>query len=207
MKVINKDDKRAIKLAELVSNVFNPGFLAILILLVAVYESQMPFNVSIGWYLGIIVLNGVIPGMVYWFFTSKGYVFDDTLHNEDVHRERVAIYGVFLLLTTIELLVMVSAKHFYQPLYATLVGGIIAIIIAGVLSYFWKVSMHSSMITFFVLMIVLMFGPAWWPVVFLIPLVWWARLVLYRHTIWQLLVGMILSIVVAMGTFWGFGLL
>lgn len=195
------------KLAEFVSNVFNPGFLAILILLVAVYESQMPHNVSVGWYIGILVLNGVIPGMVYWFFTSKGYVFDDTLHNEDVHRERVYIYGIFLLLTTIELLVIVSAKHFYQPLYATLVGGIVAIIIAGVLSYFWKVSMHSSMITFFVLMFVLMFGPAWWPVILLIPVVWWSRLVLYRHTIWQLLVGMILSVGVALGTFWFFGLI
>ncbi len=194
------------KIAEFVSNVFNPGILAILILLVSVYESAMPFNVSVGWYIGILVLNGIIPGMIYWFFVHKGYIFDDTLHNDDVHKERVVIYGAFLVLTAIELLVMVTARHFYQPLYATFVGGIIAIVIAGVLSYFWKVSMHSSMITFFVLMLMLMFGPAWWPAIFLIPLVWWSRLVLYRHTIWQLLGGMILSILVALGTFWFFGL-
>lgn len=200
-------DQKNIKFAELVSNIFNPGILAILILLVAVYKSGMPTNIAVGWYVGILVLNGVIPGMIYLFFTHKGYVFDDTLHNDDVHKERVAIYGVFLSLTAIELLVMVAARHFYQPLYATFVGGTVAIIIAGAVSYFWKVSMHSSMITFFVLMLILMFGPDWWPTILLIPLVWWSRLVLYRHTIWQLLGGMLLSIAVALGTFWFFGLL
>lgn len=199
--------KKSIKFAELVSDIFNPGILAIIILLVAVYKSSMPSNVSTCWYIGILVLNGVIPGMIYLFFTHRGFVFDDTLHNDDVHRERVIIYGIFLALTAIELLIMISARHYYQPLLATFVGGIGAIIIGGILSYFWKVSMHSSMITFFVLMLILIFGPAWWPAIFLIPLIWWSRLVLYRHTIWQLLVGMILSIMVAFGTFLFFGLI
>jgi len=195
------------KFAEYISTIFNPGVLAILILLAAVYKSGMPFSVAVGWYVAILVLNGLIPGLVYLFFTSKGYIFDDTLHNKKVHRERVVLFGLFLTVTAIELLILVCTRMFYQPMYAVLVGGIVAIVIAGGVSYFWKVSMHSSMITFFVLMLILIFGPAWWSVIFLIPLVWWARLVLYRHTIWQLLAGMIFSIIVALGTFWFFGLI
>jgi len=182
------------KISEVVSAIFNPGILAIVILFVAIARSNMPADVAIGWYVSALVLNCIIPGMVYMFFTSRGFVFDDTLHHKDVHRERVGLFGSFLAVTAIELLMMVMTGQFYQPLFAVLVGGIGAIIIAGAISYFWKMSMHSSMVTFFTLMIVYIFGWSWWPIFLLIPLVWWSRLILYRHTIWQLLGGAIFSI-------------
>jgi hypothetical protein len=205
--MINNQSRKTNIIASIVSNIFNPGILAILILLVAVFKSNMTLNESIAWYMAILILNGLIPGLIYLFFTQKGYVFDDTLHNREVHKERIVIFGVFLAVATIELLILVMLGNLYQPLYATLVGGIVAIIVAGGVSYFWKVSMHSSIVTFFVLMIILIFGFNWWPVAFIIPLTWWSRLVLYRHTIWQLIVGMSLSLMIALGTFWFFGLL
>jgi len=196
-----------VKIAKVISLVFNPGVLANLIVFAAIYKSHMPQNAALGWYIAIFVLNVVIPGLVYLFFTSRGYIFDDSLKNKKVQKERIIILLVFLAVATIELLMMVSQGEFYQPLYAVLVGGIIAIIIASMVSYFWKVSMHSSAVTMFVMMILFIFGPNFWPAIFLIPIVWWARLVLHRHTIWQLLVGSILSISVIYAVFYYFKLL
>lgn len=195
------------KIAEIVSVILNPGVLAILILFMAIYKSHMPFNIALGWYIAVLVLNCIIPGLIYLFFTHHGYVFDDTLHNKHVHRERIILFGVFLSVTAVELLVMALTRQFYQPLFAVIIGGIVAIIIAGAVSYFWKVSMHSSMITFFTMMIVFIFGYQYWPVFLLIPLIWWARLVLYRHTIWQLFAGMFFSILIVLSTFYFFGLI
>jgi membrane-associated phospholipid phosphatase len=202
-----KKNKTLIKIAEVVSEIFNPGILAIIILLTAVYMSKMPFNEAIGWYIAIIVVNGFICGLCYIFFTTKGYIFDDTLKHEKVHKERIILFGLFLAITSFELLIMSTSNQFYQPLFAVLVGGIVSILIASGVSYFWKVSMHSSMITMFVLMIIIMFGIQTWPILFLIPLVWWSRLVLCRHTIWQLICGMLLSILVIYFTFRIFGLI
>lgn len=196
------------KIAYLVSAIFNPGILALVILIVAVIKSPISRIETICWILAILVLNGIIPVLVYLFFTSRGYVFDDTLHNKKVHRERIIIFGLFLVLACWELLMLVVTKNFYQPFLAVLIGGIISISIAGIVSYFWKMSMHSSMITFFVIMFMLMFDyQKVWPLIVFIPIVWWARLILHRHTIWQLLGGFIFSIVVIIATFNYFGML
>lgn len=195
------------KIATIISAIANPGILAVVILVVAIFKS--PFNQieTICWLLAILVLNGLIPALVYLFFTSRGFVFDDTLHNDKVHRERIILFGLFLALACWELLMLVLTKNFYQPLLAVLIGGIIAIILTGIISYFWKVSMHSSIITFFVMMIILMYGRQFWPIAILIPIVWWSRIILHRHTIWQLLAGFVLSITIVILIFNSFEIL
>jgi len=200
-------NKKLIQIAKFISDIFNPGVLALIILFTAVYRSSLAREEAFAWYLAILVVNGLIPGVFYLFFTSRGYVFDDTLKNKKVHKERILLLGLFLVITVIEVLIMSATGNYYQPLYAVLVGGIISIIIAAIVSYFWKVSMHSSMITFFTLMVIFMFGPATWPVLFLIPLVWWSRLILCRHTIWQLIIGSIISIIIVYFTFHFFSLI
>lgn len=195
------------KIAEVISNISNPGLLAILIIFMAVYRSEMPHNIAIAWYIAILIFNCVIPGIIYLYFTKKGYVFDDTLSHENVHKERILLFGSFLLVAVLELVIMVVTHEHYQPLLATIVGGIVSIVFASVVSYFWKISMHSAMITYFTMMLVFIFGYQYWPVFLLIPLVWWARLVLHRHTIWQLLGGCGLSIAIVLIIFKFFGLI
>lgn len=184
------------KIANYISDLFNPALLALVILLAATYKSDFSAKEVIGWYVTILVLNGLVPTVVYFFFTSKGYRFDDSLENKEVHKERIIIFLVLLAITGFELFFMLISNQLYQPLYAVLVGGMVSITIATIISYFWKVSLHSSLITFFVAMVILLFGYTYWPVISLIPLVWWARLSLNKHTIWQLVVGAALSFLI-----------
>ena len=187
-------NKLAIKIANIVSDVFNPVALAIIILVAAVYKSKMPDHLEMYWYIAIFVLDVLIPGLVYLFFTKKGFVFDGALANEKIKKERIILLGIFLLVTVVEILVVQISGYVYQPLYAVLIGGAISLVIASIISYFWKISMHSSGVTMLVMMFLLVFGMSMWPLIILIPLVWWARLVLKRHNIWQLLAGCALSI-------------
>ncbi|MCL5795474.1 MAG: hypothetical protein M1338_03890 [Patescibacteria group bacterium] len=195
------------KIASFVSNyLLNPGVLALVILVMAVLRSRMPENTLICWLLAILVLNTAIPGLFYLFFTSHGFVFDATLQNKKVNRERLAILGIFLALITLELLILVSTGA-YQPLLAVFAGGILTIVIGGAITYFWKISIHATLTTFFVAMIILLYGWNFWPVIFLIPLVFWSRIILNRHTFLQLLFGCILSLAIVLVTFNVFGLL
>lgn len=195
------------KIAEVVSFITNPGLLAIVIIFIAVYRSDMPSNVATSWYITVLILNCIIPGAVYLFFTKKGYVFDDTLSHKNVHKERIILFASFLFVAILELLAMIVMHEYYEPLFATIVGGIVSIVVVSIVSYFWKVSMHSSMITCFTMMLVFIFGYQYWLIFLLIPLVWWARLVLNRHTIWQLLAGCGLSIIIIVSVFKFFGLI
>lgn len=200
-------NKLKLMLANLISEFFNPIILAIIILLFGIYKSDMPQSIALGWYIGVLVLNFFIPGGIYLFFTNKGYIFDDSLKNEKVKRQRIILMMIFLLVTAFEILVLSNSEEIYQPLFAILVGGIIAIVLASVVSYFWKISLHSAMITMLVMMIICLYGYQYWPLVLTIPLVWWARIVLNRHTIFQLIAGFLFSVAVVFFTFSYFNLI
>lgn len=195
------------KIARVVSDIlFNPGVLAIIILIVAVLKSSMPETIMYCWLIAVIVLNGVIPGLFYLFFTSRGYVFDTREQNIKIRKERIIIFSVFLALVTLELLILVSTR-IYQPLLAVFTGGIITLVVGSIITYFWKISVHSAMITFFVAMLVIIFGWQVWYAVVLIPIVWWSRLVLNRHTLLQLLFGFFLSLAIIVSTFYMYSLI
>lgn len=193
------------KIANLISNIFNPAILAIVMLLVAVLKSSMTQVETTSWILAIIVLNGVIPGLFYLFFTHHGWVFDDTLQNKKILRERTILFSIFLVLATLELLILVST-HPYQPILTVFSGGIVTLIIIGLITYFWKISIHATMITFFVVMFILLYGWRIWLILLLIPIIFWSRLMLKRHNFWQLLFGFILSLIIVLGTFYVYGL-
>lgn len=166
----------------------------------------MSTQTTLCWILAVLVLNAAIPGLFYMFFTSRGYVFDDTLQNKKVQRERLIIFSIFLTVITLELLILVSTGV-YQPLLAVFTGGILTIVLGGMITYFWKISIHASLTTFFVVMLIVIFGWKVWPVVFLIPLIFWSRIVLNRHTFLQLFFGCLISLAIVLTTFNLFGLL
>ena len=72
------------------------------------------------------------------------------------------------------------------------------IFVFGMISTKWKISLHTGINTFGVLIINFLFD---WqlPILFLIPpVVFWARFILKKHTIAQLLAGIVVSAVLAL---------
>ena len=186
--------------AKFISLVFDPAMLGIIILIVAVIVSGMSSMETISWIIGVIILNGFIPLLFVLYFQKKGLVFDAELANEEVHRQRIQMFFVFLVIVAIEFMILLSTTK-YQPLLAVFTGGMVAISLTAVVSYYWKISLHSAMITFFVCMIMFLFGFQFWPIIVTIPIVGWSRLVLKRHTLMQLVAGFFLALIVVSVTF------
>ncbi|MGP0222004.1 MULTISPECIES: phosphatase PAP2 family protein [unclassified Paenarthrobacter] len=80
-----------------------------------------------------------------------------------------------------------------------LIGGIAVL---AVVSAFWKMSGHGSAISAAAVIVVLMFGPAWSPVLLLIPAVGWSRVVLRAHTLGQVIAGSLFGGGVIAGLWW-----
>lgn len=188
------------KLAKFISWLFDPPFFAIAILIVAILRSPMTPIETVSWIIGVIVLNAFVPLIFLHYFTAQGLVFDDELKNEAVHRQRIQIFIVFLIMVTLQFILLLCTKQ-YQPLLAVFTGGIIAITLCIIITYFWKISLHGAMTTFFIAMIIYIYGWQYWPIIFFIPLVGWSRIELNRHTVWQFIAGCALAVAVVVGTF------
>lgn len=62
-----------------------------------------------------------------------------------------------------------------------------------IISLFWKISGHAGAITLATGLIIRWFGWNWWPVLILVPLMGWARVVTKNHTFLQVLIGTVYS--------------
>jgi membrane-associated phospholipid phosphatase len=71
-----------------------------------------------------------------------------------------------------------------------MVLGIVAgIVMLAAVSPFWKISGHAAAVSSAAAIFVLMLGPAWLPLLVLIPAVGWSRVVLRAHTLAQVVAG------------------
>ncbi len=77
----------------------------------------------------------------------------------------------------------------FIPILAAFVG-------FALISHFWKISGHVMSASLAVGMIIARFGWDWWPVLFIVPLLSWARVVTKNHTIGQVIAGAIYSWVI-----------
>ena len=70
---------------------------------------------------------------------------------------------------------------------------LVALIGFAIITQFWKMSGHAMAAALATGIIVHRFGPSWWPVLLVVPLVSWARVIRRDHTIWQVVAGALYS--------------
>jgi hypothetical protein len=70
--------------------------------------------------------------------------------------------------------------------------------VISIITFFWKISFHSSYITLFSIIYLIVFGK--WAVftLVLIPLVGWSRIKLKKHTLAQVLVGVVVTAITSL---------
>jgi len=71
---------------------------------------------------------------------------------------------------------------------------------------FWKISLHAAGATATVVALIALFGVTATPAILLIPVIFWARLTLNKHTPAQLITGSLVAAAIAILVFWKFGL-
>lgn len=194
------------KTANRISLILNPDILIPVIMIIGFLYTDIQLDNKVYAILGIVFFNYLL--LLYWRNLLKkiGVVIDDKLSNKKVQRIRVAaLMPEFLIYVAETLLIaQLGAK---QPLFAIMIALIIIAAVSGCISIFWKISAHAEGFVFLVMVLGLLFSPAYWLLVGGLPLVWWARLKLERHTPTQLAMGTIVPPVVTFLVFSYFKLL
>jgi len=183
------------KIAEIISLIFNPGFLILISLLLGIEKSNFSKNNEIIILSSAILLNGFLPAALMLYYSKKGIVIDDVLLNKEVLQNRSHILGWGAVLLSLEA-ICVSFLKKPEPIFAICVTLVAILGALFIITLYRKISLHAAGITFFSFIIIVLFGRSFWPVLFLIPIVVWSRLYLLRHTKTQLVAGFFVTLII-----------
>ncbi len=183
--------------ARVLTEVFQPPVVVLVLLLISpAIEPGFPGTMWFGLLAAIFVC--VLPLAYVLVMVKLGRITD---HHVSDRRQRPAVLLMTLASVVVGLLVLhlLGGPVSVTVMIIALIGGIGVL---AVVSAFWKMSGHASALAAAVVIAVMMFGPAWLPLLFLVPAVGWSRLVLRAHTLGQVIAGSLFGGIVIAGLWW-----
>lgn len=183
--------------ARWLTEVFQPPVVVAVQLLVSpVIEPGFPGTIGYGALAALFVC--VLPLLLLLGLVRLGKVTD---HHVSDRRQRapVLLMALASVLAGLVVLEAAGAPRSVVVMVLAIIGGIVVI---GAVSPFWKISGHAAAISSSAVIAVLMLGPAWLPLLLLVPAVGWSRVVLRAHTAGQVMAGSLFGGVVMAGLWW-----
>ncbi|MDR6638358.1 phosphatase PAP2 family protein [Paenarthrobacter nitroguajacolicus] len=181
----------------MLTEVFQPPVVVLVLLLISpAVEPGFPGTIWFG-LLGAFFVC-ILPLAYVLVMVKLGRITD---HHVSDRRQRPALLLMTLISVVAGLLVL-QLLNGPASVSVMIISLIVGIAVLALVSAFWKMSGHASALAAAVVIAVLMFGPAWLPLLLLIPAVGWSRLVLRAHTLAQVVAGSLFGAVVIAGLWW-----
>lgn len=183
--------------ARWLTEVFQPPVVVSIQLLISpLTEAGFPGTMGYGALAALFVC--VLPLVVLLVLVRLGKVTD---HHVSDRRQRAPVLLMALACIAVGLLVLdtVNAPQSVTAMVLAVVGGVAVL---AVVSPFWKLSGHAAAVSCAAVVLVLMLGAAWAPLLLLVPAVGWSRVVLRAHTPGQVVAGSLFGGVVMAGIWW-----
>jgi membrane-associated phospholipid phosphatase len=157
------------KFATIISRVFDPFIMLAVVFIVLLSHSQIFFPAFIGMV--------VVPLALYAIAVQTKFVSDWDLRDR---RERPKIIWPLVGIETSCLILF----HLWllTPILVSIIG-------FAVITHFWKISGHAMAAGLATGVCVITYGWVWWPVLLVVPLVGWSRVVRKNHTLLQVIAG------------------
>jgi hypothetical protein len=185
-------------LAEIISIVFNPVVFLITFPLMIVYKETTSISAALKWeiFTGFFVAVGLL---IIYFGIRKGVFSDEDLSKR---KEREEFYYFALVISFVYLVAALLLKGIFFYLSIAGIGIFLAIIILTFVNRHIKASIHMASLCSFIVTISVLFGINYfWFSFWIVPLIFWSRLYLKRHTRKELILGGLLGIVITLATF------
>lgn len=173
-----------------------PVVVSVQLLISPLTEDGFPGTMAYGALAALFVC--VLPLILLLVLVRLGKVTD---HHVSDRKQRAPVLLMALVSILAGLLVLeaVGAPRSVVAMVLAVVGGVVVL---AAVSPFWKMSGHAAAISCSAVIAVLMLGPAWAPLLLLVPAVGWSRVVLRAHTLAQVVGGSLFGGVVMAGIWW-----
>lgn len=178
--------------AALVAMIAHPIFIGTLGLLTVVLNTVHNFHDQ-AFYLLLLMLLTFAPAALYLFVYFKGNIVEML---ELINREaRLVPYLLMTLGAVLAVLVLVNIHAPHAIFLMTLVL-LANEIVLGTINFWTKVSIHTATATFTSIMLGYLIDPVWYGLLALVPLIAWARVYRKRHTLQQVISGVVFASVI-----------
>lgn len=180
-----------IRCAQYISNILAPVTISLpLVASVAFYRAR-DLSTALLYALTTLFFLSLAPAIFVLIGVRQGKISDLEITNRS---ERAGPFLFSIMSTIIGLFILLfthAPKNLETLLFITGVSGIIM----TVTTLWWKISIHASSLAGAATVLTILYGFVMLPTYLLVILVGWSRVVLRRHTVTQVVVGSLLSII------------
>lgn len=186
------------RIANLTSNILNPFWLSLAIILLLSFVSTSDTRDALKWALIAVVFSVLPVFLAIMYLVHKGSL--DAVFT-DIRRQRTKVYllaGLSAIVSCI-ILALLRAPSILVSAFAT---GLLTIVIFLCINLWWKISLHTALVAASVTVLVMLYGWVATAAVALVPLTAWSRVELKRHSLAQAAIGAILATLIVVLVFY-----
>jgi membrane-associated phospholipid phosphatase len=196
-----KPDRTSTVVAEIISWVFFPPLVATVFFVFLIFWYSQDFSQGLQWIVATSPFMIFIPLAFFAVVYRLGWVTDIDFTDR---RQRPAFLFVFIASLAIA---SVIAFFLHVPLkfFVYLFSGLVMMIEIAIISLYWKISLHTAITTSVITAVVVLGGGRFLPFYILVPFIGWARVVLKKHTVYQVIGGALLAFATTIIVFYSFG--
>lgn len=189
------------KFATTISYIFDGSFISVPIFLIvslAVVDNKIE---AIKWAFLCLLFGTVIPYLYICFLYKKKEINDMRIPEKEDRIKPLVVACISYIICFIILYVL-DGPLFLKSIFA---ASIVSTVILTIITYFWKISLHTSWITFMVITFNILFGRWMLLMIPLIPVIGWARVRIKEHTMNQVILGVGISTVTTFFIYYNYG--
>lgn len=187
--------------AEVISWAFFPPIVGTVFLVFLVFWYSSDLTQGLKWLVTFSPFLLFIPLIFFAVMLKLGYITDLDITDR---KERPIFLFIFIaslaVASIVALLLDVPLKFFVY-----IFSGLIMVLLASIITLYWKISFHTAVATSVVTAVIVLGGAKFIPLLLLILPIGWARVVLKKHTFWQVVGGFMVALVVTVTVFYLFG--
>ena len=191
------------RIASLLSNIFNPFLIGLVVILLVSFEATGSVFDAIKWLLFLTILS-ILPIYLFVVYLVRHRRLDSVFTIVRKQRTKIYVLAVILMSVNCILLYSLDAPLMLLALYVTFFS---ANVIFMCVNLWWKISLHTAFVTAVVAVLIIIYGSLAAVSIVLIPLVAWARIELEHHSLAQAVTGGILATSILVTVFYLFGLI
>lgn len=158
--------------------------------LILIVRTSVPTLQEQLFYLLTLVLITFAPAALYMLVHFRGNVAEML---EMVEREARLVPYILMILGAFGAMVLLTQLDAPRPVFIMTLVLLANEVVMGTVNFWTKVSIHTATVTFTAITLGVLINPNWFGLLFLVPLIAWARIYRQRHTIQQVVGGAILS--------------
>lgn len=188
-------------LAEVISWAFFPPLVATVFFIFLIFWYSADLAEGFKWVTYISPFLVFIPLIFFAISFKLGWVSDIDLSDRKQRPLYLIVFiaGMFIA-SAILYILQVPLKFFVYTF-----SGLVMTVITTLITLFWKISFHTAVTTSVVTAITILGGIRYLPFFILIPIIAWARIVLKKHTLNQVVGGFLVAFLITEAIFYAFG--